>query len=206
MIIPTTKESNNMSDTTAPAKEMTAGQAFAVLLSKLFGSGAFMNVVLILLFVGYVSYDQFVRKAPVTPPANPAVPVVPSQKSLKDLVGPDASVELADFYFALATTVYKDTGRPEKKNEGPVLKTIGDFYEMQQDAFQVFQTSTNTTGVAAINDPISMKLKTATGSLDPSRSLDDPATKVRDSIVAVCKQIAIEFDDRYAQIPLGQYR
>lgn len=183
-------------------EDITAGQALAALFSKLFSGGAVTNVILILALVGYVSYDQFVNKA--TPQPSPVpVPVVPVQKTLKDLVSPDAAPELASLYHQIANQLYTDKARVGKEGEGPVIPTIEVFYNFNNKASQGFNNMTGITGLAAIKSPIGERLKVATGTLNPAASLDDPTTNVRDRLIATAKQISEEFDERFKSVPLG---
>jgi hypothetical protein len=205
MIIPGPENTGKaIVDVAVPSnKTITATEA----LSALF-SGLPIQTLLIIGLVVFVAWDRYNtnnNNVPVTPVPSPA-PYNPSQKTLKDLVSPEAAQELASFYHGMATVLYEDKGRVEVEGEGPVVKTIGDFYTMSKLATQSFQTANQITGIAAVGDPIGVKLKVATGSLDPSKSLDDPATKVRDSLVAACKQISVEFDERYSSIPVGRIK
>lgn len=164
-------------------------------------------VAVILLFVGYVGYNEYNKFSAPTSRPDP-VPIVPApgQKTLGDLVSPEAGVYLADLYHAIANHLYTDKGRVGKEGEGPQTNTIGEFYALQNSAAQNFNNATTLTGLEAIKGPIGQKLKVATGSLNPSMALDDPATKVRDSLIAACKQISEEFDPRYRQVALGSYK
>lgn len=164
-------------------------------------------IVLPLVLVSYIGYDQWQQTNRVVPAPQP-VPVVPApgQKTMADLVSPDAAVELANLYHAMAVVLYNDKARVEKPDETAVVQTIQNFYDMHQKAGQAFQQANKITGISAVNDPISNKLKVATGTLDPSKQIDDPAAPVRDSLIATCQQISQELDPRYAAISLNQFR
>lgn len=153
-----------------------------------------------------VAYLYFNGSLIPGPAPSPAPGPTPATKTLRDLVSPEAAVELGDLYHAIALQLNSDGLRLDSKDEKPVINTVGDFYNMSRLSMQSFQNMNNITGIAAINEPISAKLKRATGTMKPAASIDDPATKIRASLVAITKDISEEFNPDMAQVPLSTVR
>lgn len=163
-----------------------------------------LTTVLMVAVIGWLVWDKYQTPAPQPSP----VPVVPGPspyvKTLDKLVGPNEAVELGDFYQSMAMVLNADGLLVEE--QANVLKTVGDFDRAHQSAGILFQTVNDISGIAAVNTPIDKKLRVATGTLDPSKSLDDPKTNVRNSLIAVCKNIAEEFNPRLRDVPLNKMR
>jgi hypothetical protein len=96
-----------------------------------------------------------------------------------------------------------ENGRPVEKH---VINTVGDFDLLVKRSVKGFQNIHNISGIAAINEPIKIRLQRATGVLSSEAKLYDPATKVQESIVQNCKDISEEFNPDMKLIPLDRVR